>query len=134
MKRNQSIRIGLLLVVIFAAGIATGRFGAPKPVPAVQAADGREVTATGQLEVLKKELGLDETQLAQFKSILEDAVVRMSETKIGSPERIALFRENVAKLRALLRPEQQTALDRLVQETERRFRQNFRGKNRPRQP
>lgn len=128
MKYLQSIRIALLLLAIFGAGLATGRLSAPAKAVAVQAGDGRQVTALTQLEMLKRQLKLDANQTEKVKPLLEEAVERISSTAVGSPERITLFLENVAKLRGILRPEQQAELDRLVQETERRHRQLFRGK------
>ena len=128
MKPSQFIRILALLLVIFAAGLAIGRLSARKAPTTVHTLDGREVTTASQLDTLTRELGLARSQVAEFQPIIEQAVEQMSRLPAGSPERIPVFRETVAKLRAALRPEQRTVLDRLVQETEQRRRQNLRQK------
>ncbi len=128
MKPSQFIRILALLLVIFAAGLAIGRLSAVKAPTTVHTLDGRQVTTASQLDALTRELGLSPAQVAEFQPIIEQAVEQMSRLPAGSPERIPVFRETVAKLRAALRPEQQTVLNRLVQETEQRRRQNLRGK------
>ena len=128
MKPSQFIRILALLLVIFAAGLAIGRLSAVKAPTTVHTLDGGQVTTASQLDALTRELGLSPAQVAEFQPIIEQAVEQMSRLPAGSPERIPVFRETVAKLRAALRPEQQTVLNRLVQETEQRRRQNLRGK------
>lgn len=134
MKRSQFIRILALLLVIFAAGLAIGRLSARKAPTTVHTLDGRQVTTASQLDALTRELGLEPAQVTELQPIIEQAVEQMSRLPAGSPERIPIFRETVAKLRARLRPDQQAVLDRMVQEAEQRHRQNLRSKAGGRRP
>jgi hypothetical protein len=121
MKHVQTIRIAVLLAVIFAAGAITGRLTAPRPPTLVAGPAGRVRTAETVLTRLTSELGLDAAQQAQLKPILEDMAENMSRLGPASVERREVFQNHVPRIRALLRSEQLAAFDRLVERTERTY-------------
>ncbi len=121
MNRWQQLRIALLLVAIAAGGFAAGRLTAPR-------APTRWVSISGQLrstdEVLTRmtaRFNLDATQQSQFRPILEAMARRMAALPPDAPERLTVFRECVAQLRPLLRPEQLPTFDRAATNAVRAF-------------
>ena len=133
MKFAQPIRIALLLVAIFVAGIITGRLTAPGSPTQVITAGGRTLTAETVLARLSAEVGLDAFQRAQFRPLLEELAGRMARVPPATPERRDLFRSYVPRMRALLRAEQLAAFERYFKQTERRVDQVIRRHN-PEQP
>ena len=123
MRRGQVIQIALLLAAIFAAGVATGRFTAPRGPTYVKDARGRYITAETKLEQMTRQLKLDENQKEQFRTLLEDIAKEMAQHPALSQERLDVFRNSLPEQRALLRPDQHAAFDQMVKETERRFEQ-----------
>ena len=123
MRRAQAIRIALLLATIFAAGVATGRFTAPRAPTYVKDARGRYVTSDMKLEQMTRQLGLDEKQKERFRVLLEDMAKEMAKYPALSQERLEVFRNSLPKQRALLRPDQQPAFEDMTKQTERRFEQ-----------
>ena len=123
MRRTQAIQIVLLLVAIFAAGVATGRLTAPGAPTYVRNAAGRYMSSDDRLDQMRRELGLDAKQQEQFRVLLEDLAKDMAKHPPLSQERIEVFRKSVPRQRALLRPQQYAAFDQMVQQTERRFEQ-----------
>ena len=133
MKFAQIIRIALFLVAIYVAGIITGRLTGPRSPTQVITAGGRILTAETVLVRLTVELGLDASQRAQFRPLLEELTNRMARLPPATPERRGLFHSYVPRMRALLRAEQYAAFDRYVTQSERRFDQAIRRRN-PEQP
>jgi len=124
------IQIALLLAAIFAAGVATGRFTAPRGPTYVRNAVGKYVTADRKLEELTRRVGLDAKQREQFRVLLEEIAQEMANHPPASQERLEVFRRSVPRQRALLHPDQHAAFDAMVQETERRYEQVKRRKSR----
>jgi hypothetical protein len=121
MTRLQAIRIALLLLVIFAAGVVTGRLTAPQPPALVASANGQEALADVAFGRLNKVLNLSPEQERPFRALLEDIAREMAPLPRGSTNRLELFRKSVPRMAALLRPDQQATLKRYARETETRF-------------
>jgi hypothetical protein len=122
----QTIRIVALLAVIFAAGVVTGRFTAPRPAPTVLSAGGRIITAETVLARLTQRVGLDAAQQEKIRPLLEELAKKMEALPPGTPQRLELHQASMPKVRALLRPEQYPAFDREVQESEAKIRRLIR--------
>ena len=124
MNRWQIFRIALALLAIFAGGFAAGRLTVPAPPPASPGFVGpawRIYTVDDVLTRLTGELRLDVAQRERVRSIVEETVRRMSRLPPRSPERLAVYEDCMAKLRPLLRPGQQPAVDRLRERARRTF-------------
>ena len=121
MKRAQIIRIALLLIAIFAAGLLTGRLTAPEPPVLVRNVAGRYSTWETLMARLKEQLALSAEQERQFAPIVEDAARQMSELPPASAQRLEVFRRMAPKMQALLRPDQEEKFQRYVRETEARW-------------
>lgn len=130
MKSTQTIRIGLLLAVIFAAGVFTGRWTGPKPHTFVPHAGGRMGTSDEALARLTARLGLDPEQQRQFAPLLEQIAVEISRHPPATPERLEVFRRFFPRMAVLLRPEQKPAFDRYVQDLETKMDRLIRNRNR----
>ncbi len=138
MNRWQLLRIGLLLLIIFAAGVGVGRLTAPKPV-APEAAGfrgprGRLYTVDDVLARLDRELRLDAAQRAQIRPVVEDTVARMATLPPRSAERLAVYEDCMSRLRPLLRPGQQPGVDRMLERARRTFVPPPRDTNAPAKP
>jgi hypothetical protein len=132
MSRWQTFRIALLLLAIFAGGFAAGRFTAPVPAPTPTPASaspgfagpaGRIYTVDDVLTRLTGELRLDDAQRARIRPIVEETVRRMGRLPPRSPERLAVYEDCMAKLRPLLRRDQQPSVDRMLERARRVFAQ-----------
>jgi Spy/CpxP family protein refolding chaperone len=121
MKATRSIRIVILLLVIFASGIVTGRLTAPKTSTLVTTAHGGVTTSANAVAQLKRHLNLTPEQEQQFGKLFEGLAVEMSRLPPASQERLDAFRRRVPEMEALLKPEQREALQKYVAETEKRF-------------
>lgn len=120
MNTAQIIRIGLALALIFAAGVFTGRYTAPRSPLAVAAGGGRTVTTDEVLVRLTAELGLDSEQQKKMRAIVEDTSEQVAMFPPLSPQRREILRKSIPQIRAVLRPEQHPSLDRFVEMAERR--------------
>ena len=121
MKRFQLLRIVLLILTIFGLGVVTGRYLTPKPTVLVTAAN-RQITAAGLLTRLTRELKLDRAEQDKLSPLLDEMIERIAAIPVGSPERVRVFRESIPRLRAQLRPEQESAYDLIIRATERQIR------------
>ena len=130
MKSAQAIRIGILLAVIFAAGVFTGRWTGPKPHTLVPQAGGRMGTSDEALARLTARLGLDPEQQRQFAPLLEQIAVEISRHPPATQERLEVFRRFFPRMAVLLRPEQKPAFDRYVQDLETKMDRMIRNRNR----
>ena len=130
MKTGQIIRIAVLLVVIFGAGVLTGRMLTPRPRAMILTGTGRYSTSDTALGRLKRHFDLSAEQEGQFATLLEEIAQEMSQLPPGSPERLALFRRNIPKIESLLRPEQRTNFQEYVRTTEMRFQRQMRRQER----
>ena len=116
-------------MVIFAAGIVTGRLTAPRQATLIRGPDGRFATSESALERLRRELRLTPEQEGTLRPLLEEIAQQMSDLPPASHERMEVLRRNRPRIRALLRPEQHAAFDRYVRESEKRFERFMRGKD-----
>ncbi len=120
MNTAQLLRIFLALALIFAAGVFTGRYTAPRPAP-VAAGGGRTTSVDEMMARLTAELRLDSGQREKVSDVIEDAAEQMMTMPTLSPQRREVLRACVPKIRAVLRPDQYAALDQFVELAERRM-------------
>jgi hypothetical protein len=130
MKSAQAIRIGLLLAVIFAAGVFTGRWTGPKPRAMVINPAGRVSTSDEALARLTARLSLDPAQQRQFAPLLEEMAGELARHLPATQERLEVFRRFFPRMVALLHPDQKPAFDRYVRDTETKIGQLIRNRNR----
>ncbi len=131
MKAARIIRIALLLVVIFGAGVLTGRWSAsPPPLgtahrPAAAASDVTQA-AEDALRRLSWHVRLDSPQQDRLRVIVTGVAEEMVLHPRGSRERWQLFEAAVPRMRAELRSDQLADFDRYVELTTRRFERSVR--------
>ena len=130
MNISQAIRIGILLTVIFAAGVFTGRWTVPTPRTPVLQPGGRVATSDEALARLTSRLGLDPEQQRQFAPLLEEMAGELALHPPATFERLQVFRRYFPRLSALLRPEQKPAFDRHVRDVEAKMDRLIRNRNR----
>ena len=121
MKGARIIRIIALLLLIFAAGVVTGRLTAPKTRALILNARGDLVTSATALNRLKVHLKLSPEQEEQFAELFEEVAVELSRLPPRSTERLETFKRYVPQMEALLKPEQLEDLHKYVAQTERNF-------------
>src|SRR5436190_24389753 len=109
MKASQAIRIALLLVVIFVAGVFTGRWFGPKPRTPVLHTGGRMATSDEALARLTARLSLDAGQQRQFAPLLEELAGELASHPLASQERLNLLRRCFPRMLVLLHPEPKPA-------------------------
>jgi len=130
MKASQAIRIAILLAVIFAAGVFTGRWFGPKPRTLVLHAGGRMATSDEALARLTARLSLDAGQQRQFAPMLEELAGELARHPPATQERLNLLRRYFPRMLVLLHPEQKPAFDQYVRDTERKMSQLIRNRSR----
>ena len=130
MKAAQAIRIGILLVVIFAAGIFTGRWTGPKPRTLVLQAGGRLATSDEALARVTARLSLDPEQQRQFNPLMEELASELSRHPPATQERLEVFRRFFPRMTLLLRADQKPAFDRFMRDTEAKMNRLIRNRNR----
>ncbi len=126
MQNRESIQIGLLLVLIFVAGAATGWMAArsaPAPARVIQA-PGIRARLIDQEKVMKElqaQLTLTPQQQSQVQAILGEwskGVIKTEQTRLV--ERREMFRKYAVQIRTLLTPEQAATYDKMTQDVETR--------------
>ncbi len=129
MEPFRIFRIALLITLIFAAGIATGRFTVP---PAAAAAPvilettnrhGQIVNARTILNNLDTALRLTPEQEQRILPDIEAMLDELARAPIASSERFEIVRKWRPKLRAALRPEQLPAYGKLIERQEQRIKE-----------
>lgn len=126
MQSRESIQIGLLLVLIFVAGAATGWMAArsaPAPTRVIQGPGirARLIDQEKVLRELQSQLHLTPAQQSQVQAILGDwskGVIKTEQTRLV--ERREMFRKYSSQIRPLLTPEQASTYDKMVQDVESR--------------
>jgi hypothetical protein len=116
--------------VIFAAGIATGRWTAPKPRILVTGVGGRINTSDDALARLTARLDLDSEQQQRLAPLLEEMAGELALHAPASPERLDTFRRLFPPMGSLLRPDQKPAFDRYIRESEARMKRMIRIRDR----
>jgi hypothetical protein len=130
MRAAQAIRIGILLAVIFAAGVFTGRWTGPKPRTLVPQPGGRVGTSDEALARMAARLSLDPEQQGQFAPLLEELASELARHPPATQERLEVFRRFFPRIAALLRPDQKPAYDRFVSDTEAKMHRLIRNRSR----
>lgn len=113
-------------MVIFAAGVLTGRFTVPRFPVQIATPTGGIATSDMILARITGELGLTEEQQAQMRPIIEDSAEKMSQTPPATRQRLEIFTQGVPRMREVLRPDQYERFDRFVELTQRRFERQIR--------
>ena len=117
----RTARIILLLAAIFAAGVFTGRWSAPRLPVTISTAGGVSRTSEDALRRLSRQVGLDDSQQKRLRPILEEIAEKMAAIPPKSRARLELYQNFIPKMRAELRPDQHEAFDRYAEDTTRRF-------------
>ena len=130
MKVAQAIRIGILLAVIFGAGVFTGRWTGPKPRTLVLQPGGRVATSDEALARITARLSLDSDQQRQFAPLMEELAGELARHPPATQERLEVFRRYFPRIAVLLRPDQKSAFDRFVADTEAKMNRLIRNRNR----
>lgn len=126
MQNRESIQIGLLLVLIFVAGAATGWMAArsvPAPARVIQGPGirARLIDQEKVMRELQSQLSLTPQQQSQVQAILGEwskGVIKTEQTRLV--ERREMFRKYAAQIRPLLTPEQASIYDKMTQDVEAR--------------
>jgi hypothetical protein len=130
MKVSQVIRIGVLLAMIFAAGVFTGRWTRPKPRTLVPQVGGRMGTSDEALARVTARLGLDSEQQRRFAPLLEEMAGELARHPPATQERLEVFRRFFPRIAVLLHPDQKPAFDQYILATEAKMNQLIRNRNR----
>jgi hypothetical protein len=117
----QSLRISVLLAVIFVAGILTGRFTTPRPPVQFATVSGGVATADMLLTRLTAEIDLTEEQQNRMRPILQKCAQQMAQIPPATRQRLEVFTQSVPRMREVLRPDQYQRFDDYVEQTQRRF-------------
>lgn len=126
MQNRESIQIGLLLVLIFVAGAATGWMAArsaPAPARVIQGPGirARLIDQEKVMRELQLQLSLTPQQQSQVQSILGEwskGVIKTEQTRLV--ERREMFKKYAVQIRGLLTPEQAATYDKMTQDVEAR--------------
>ncbi len=114
------VRVAVALALIFIAGVATGRWTAPRagqsgmfrPLPPPMQAQGNPDIAINHLLAY---IDLSEQQIAAIRPILEKWAVEIKGAAPMSEERKEAFFKYSPQIRRELRPEQHQAYDAMVE-------------------
>lgn len=127
MERFRTLRIVLLIIGIFGAGIATGRYSMPAQPDAPHASaqfsssSGRVITPRLVMLYFDQKLGLRPEQKQRLLAEAQTFVREIGATEPGTSERFDIFGRYYPRVRALLTPDQYTAFDAIVKEHEARM-------------
>ena len=123
MNTFQVVRIVFLLVLIFVAGVWTGRFTAPKTqLPPVSAtARGRSMTAELALERLKADISITPEQELKLRRIFEEIEIEIAKYPPRSMERVEVLRRYAPRMKEALDSRQDAAIDRYVRDVEQKL-------------
>jgi hypothetical protein len=131
MDTFRFFRIGLLIALIFATGVVTGRFTvppgtAPATAPTtIETTDrhGQKVTPRTVLRDLDAALRLGPAQEQRLLPDIEAMLNELANAPVASNERFEIVRKYRPKLREILRPEQIPAFEKLVERQEQRMKE-----------
>ena len=125
MKRSNLL-IFLYLALIFASGVAVGAFGYRMYSPSTAIATQSKKPSPDEwrreyLKSMQDRVHVTPTQVAQLSQILDDTRARVQDLHERSDrERKQIHADHVARVRAILTPEQQPEYDKLRAEREQR--------------
>lgn len=128
MNPFRIFRISLLIALIFAAGIATGRFTVPPAAAASVTLEttnrhGQVVNARTILTNLDTALRLTPAQKQRILPDIETMLEELARAPIASSERFEIVRKWRPNLRETLRPEQHPAYEKLIERQEQRMKE-----------
>lgn len=122
MDRFRILRIVLMIVCIFAAGIGIGHYLTPKPDLTIKVLgnEGREISPRTIVAYYDSKIQLTPDQKRAFGRTAAEFVRELATTQPRTKERFDTFHRYYPKLRAHLRDDQYAAFDKLTdQHTER---------------
>ncbi len=124
MKTLRTLRIACLIIGIFGAGIATGRYSmpaqaAPASGPAqFSSSSGRVITPRLVMLYFDQKLNLTPGQKQRLLGEAQKFVREINGTEPATPERFDIFHRYYPRVRALLNTDQYSAFDTLVKDHE----------------
>jgi hypothetical protein len=121
MNHFQAVRVAALLAVIFAAGVLTGRFTAPKPEVIYSGGRGDGKLSEVAVRRMTRQIGLTPEEQEKVRKVFEEMEVQVDRHPFMSQERMTVFRDFVPKIKAQLPPEKHTAVDRYARDVQRRY-------------
>ena len=110
-----------MLALIFAAGVVTGRFTAPKETRVVTAPPVRGPTAKMILDNFKAQISMTAEEELKMSRFLEQVQIDLAPYEPLSNERLEIFRRSVPKMKEILSADKHAAVDRYAADMERRF-------------
>lgn len=121
MERFRILRIVLMILCIFAAGIGIGYQFIPRPDPDVTlkvalGREGKAVSADTIVEYYDRELHLTGGQKTVLRDLAAEFVQKIAATQPRTKTRHDIFRAYFPKVRALLQEDQLARFDELTQE------------------
>lgn len=119
MNPQQTIRIVCMLLLIFAAGVLTGRFTAPKQ-HVVVGPGGRVLTVDLVLARFKDQVPVTVEEELKLRKVFEEIEIEISKYPPLSAERMAALRAWTPKIKAVLAPQKHEAVDRYTKDVDRR--------------
>ena len=125
MKRNQWAA-ALLSLLLFLSGAAVGALGHRYYTSAivVQAGSSAAVFRNHYLNDMKTKVGVSDSQLKQIEAILDDTKAKYKVVRDQfRPQMVAIKNEQIARVKAVLTPDQIPVYERLVAEHEKRVRE-----------
>jgi hypothetical protein len=122
MKRNQWAA-ALLSLLLFLCGVAVGALGHRYYASTVHASTA-EAFRAHYIDDMKTKVGVTDTQLQQIEAILDDTKAKYKVVRDQfRPQMLAIKNEQIARVKAVLTPEQVPVYERLIAEHERRARE-----------
>lgn len=123
MKRNQWAA-AFLSLLLFASGAVVGALGHRYYTSTiVQAHSTAEAFRSHYLNDMKTKVGVSDAQLRQIEAILDDTKAKYKVVRDEfRPQMVAIKNEQIARVKAILTPEQVPVYERLVSEHEKRVR------------
>ena len=123
MKRNQWAA-AFLSLLLFLCGVAVGALGHRYYASTVVRASTAEAFRAHYLDDMKTKVGASDAQLQQIEAILDDTKAKYKVVRDQyRPQMLAIKNEQIARVKAVLTPEQVPAYERLIAEHERRARE-----------
>lgn len=121
MKRNRWAA-ALLTLVIFGLGVAAGALAHRYYTETVVSAKAPEDFRHRYVDELQSRLHLSPAQLTQLEAILDDTKAKFHAIREASrPAMLNVRNEQIARVKAILTPEQVPVYEKLMAERERRF-------------
>ncbi len=131
MNRLRFLRIVATFIGVFALGALTGWKLHQARVPAEPGVGRIEVSAEGALTRLSERLGLTSEQETRLRPLFVEWSHEAGGAGGNQRRRLALFEQNVPRIREALRETQREAFDLLIAEARQRFHDRLQRRARP---